>query len=635
MATHTSEDAAALQRGDSFQTSNLTTANAEEDALHEPRQSSTRTDDPVEGPQSATLAAPPRASVDEKQAPQRDDAPPALPASAASSVVSLVKPAAPPSTQGRRSTQASLKAIRKDFSYPRIKPVIFPLVCFIGGVVLALGHHLFNHWADGRTVGKSPNISQEWILRVGTAFAFAFQAILAASLSFVVCQVLWYYARRKYMTLQDLNTLYLVERRDIIPTFRSNAAARAPFLVLVVTFCLMLPIAAIFSPASLSVAFLVTNNSGSCVVSAANVTDGTNSTRIYSADDGFLLSGLSGPALKITQRALFGGAIPPLPTFCGDNCIYEASMDSMAFECQEGVTLPAGQMGTVDPAHPGPGTRTYWNATSDGPSNDPTLPFYVGWMTDAYTDGMTQYLNGTTGSAYCTPMQAHYNFSVQKLNGIQTVSYTASITGPMSPATNFDQNNDQPTHAALQIGAIGLALRNYFLGSLSVTSNPAGSRDDYNSSVISAPFLNVSTIGVESFIWGDVVGGIKETAANITASMLLLNLGGMKDSTCIYTNQDLVYSYHWLGLWIPYGIALFIVAISLLFGVLIFLRFNPENLTTSLSDTIGVTRNPTFDASNHKANDTLNPAAVEDPTRFILDKQADGRSKFATQKDFS
>ncbi|KAG8946511.1 hypothetical protein FRC00_009554, partial [Tulasnella sp. 408] len=177
----------------------------------------------------------------------------------------------------------------------------------------------------------------------------------------------------------------------------SNALTRAPFLVLMVAFSLMLPLAAIFSPASLSVDLLVTNTSGSCVVSVANLTDVSNSTRIFAAEDGFFLSGLSGPALKITQRALVGGVIPSLPMFCGDNCIYEASMDSMTFDCKEGVTLPAGQMGTVDPAHPGPGTRTYWNATSDGPSNDPTLPFYVGWMTDAYTDGMTQYLNGTTG----------------------------------------------------------------------------------------------------------------------------------------------------------------------------------------------------------------------------------------------
>lgn len=630
MATHNGlTDTAPLLRGGSFQASSSATVHPIHDVSDETPESSRKPDETIEGPRTEDPAELPLALADEPQRPRQEDTLSALPARTASSI-STAKLEEPPSMHNRRSTGEYLKTIREDLSFPRIKPVILPFACLMGGVILALGHHLFNNWADGRTVGKSPNIPQQWVLRVGIAFAFAFQTILAASLSFVVCQILLYYARRKYMTLQDLNALYLVERRDVVPTFLSNALVRAPFLVLVVTFSLLLPIAAIFSPASLSVVFLVTNTSGPCVVSAANITDGANSTHIYSAEDGFVLSGVSGPALKITQRALVG-VIPSLPMFCGDNCIYEASMDSMTFECQEGVTLPAGQMGTVDPAHPGPGTRTYWNATSDGTANDPTLPFYVGWMTNAYTDGMEQYLDGTSGSAYCTPMLAHYNFSVQWLNGVQTVSYTTDVTGPMPPSTHFDQNNDQPTYAALQIGAIGLAARNHLLGSLSITSNPAGSHDDYNSSVISASFLNVSTIGVESYVWGDVVGGIQETAANITASMLQLNLGGMKNSTCIYTNQNLVYAYHWLGLWIPYGIALLIVASSLIFGVLIFLRFNPQNLTTSLSDTVSITQNPTFATFAHKRSSH----ADQQDTRFRLGEQADGSLGFATQKDFS
>ncbi|KIO17021.1 hypothetical protein M407DRAFT_33322 [Tulasnella calospora MUT 4182] len=114
--------------------------------------------------------------------------------------------------------------------------------------------------------------------------------------------------------------------------------------------------------------------------------------------------------------------------------------------------------------------------------------------------------------------------------------------------------------------------------------------------------------------------------------MLLLNLGGMKNSTCIYTNQDLVYSYQLLGLWIPYGIALFIVAVSLLFGVLIFLRFNPENLTTSLSDTISITHSPAFATFGQKSREK---AEQEDTPRFRLGKQADGRLELTTPKDFT
>lgn len=88
--------------------------------------------------------------MDDKQASHRDDVS-ELPAGTASSV-SIVKPEARPSTHGRRSTGEALTTIREDLPFPRIEPLIFPFICLAGGIVLALGHHLFNQWADGRTV---------------------------------------------------------------------------------------------------------------------------------------------------------------------------------------------------------------------------------------------------------------------------------------------------------------------------------------------------------------------------------------------------------------------------------------------------------------------------------------------------
>lgn len=70
-------------------------------------------------------------------------------------------------------------------------------------------------------------------------------------------------------------------------------------------------------------------------------------------------------------------------------------------------------MGTFDPNHPGPGVQTFWNATLTGSEadHDPTMSFYVGWATGAT---VVPYDNsvGSSGSAYCTPVQAHYVFQV-------------------------------------------------------------------------------------------------------------------------------------------------------------------------------------------------------------------------------
>ncbi|KIO27288.1 hypothetical protein M407DRAFT_23466 [Tulasnella calospora MUT 4182] len=151
MTTHAPQGTAPLLRSGSFQALSLVTARPRGDVLDETSQSSTRTDEPIEGPRSQTPTRLPRTSVDDTQAPQGDDVPTSLPAGAASSL-SQVKREALPSTHRRKSTGQSLRAIGNDISFPRIKPVIFPFVSLIGGIVLALGHHLFNQWADGRTV---------------------------------------------------------------------------------------------------------------------------------------------------------------------------------------------------------------------------------------------------------------------------------------------------------------------------------------------------------------------------------------------------------------------------------------------------------------------------------------------------
>lgn len=51
----------------------------------------------------------------------------------------------------RKSTRGDhLGIARANVSLPHLTPVIKPLACLIGGCVLAVAHHVFNSWADGR-----------------------------------------------------------------------------------------------------------------------------------------------------------------------------------------------------------------------------------------------------------------------------------------------------------------------------------------------------------------------------------------------------------------------------------------------------------------------------------------------------
>ena len=51
-------------------------------------------------------------------------------------------------------------------------------------------------------------LSQDWVSRGQTAFAFVFQTFLASALGFVLLQLLWYTLRRQYHTLKGPFTQY-------------------------------------------------------------------------------------------------------------------------------------------------------------------------------------------------------------------------------------------------------------------------------------------------------------------------------------------------------------------------------------------------------------------------------------------
>ncbi|KAG8898030.1 hypothetical protein FRC01_011057, partial [Tulasnella sp. 417] len=270
----------------------------------------------------------------------------------------------------RNRTGDSLALARANSTWSHLKSLLKPVAFLVIGTMLAIGHHLFYDWVDGRAVGSSPSVPQVWVIRVGTAFAFAFHTILAACLGFVICQLLWFTTRRNFLSLNDINTLYLVERRDLVSTILSNAIRRAPLLVAVTLLSFLLPVASVFTPASLGVSNANLNTEGPCVVSAGDFSSASGLQQ-----GGIFLSGYTPTVQKFAEATFYGGTIVPLPDYCGKNCTYTVNTDSFTFSCQTNVTLPEGQLGTFDPNHPGPGVQTFWNATLTGSEadHDPTM----------------------------------------------------------------------------------------------------------------------------------------------------------------------------------------------------------------------------------------------------------------------
>ncbi|KIO22058.1 hypothetical protein M407DRAFT_28403 [Tulasnella calospora MUT 4182] len=470
-------------------------------------------------------------------------------------------------------------------------------------------------------------IPQVWILRIGTGFAFAFKTILTESLSFVICQLLWFSTRRKYLTVQGINTLYSVERGDIMLTALSNAVMHGPLLVGATILSFMLPISAVFSPASLGVRATTYAEDAPCVIAASNFrnssTDGF--PRFFQGHSCSDFYDVTATVARLSEITFASGTPTPLPEFCGKNCTYKVIADSMSFKCERNVQLPQGHMGTWDPAHPGPSTMTFWNATATGDQLEPNLLIYVGWASGDYSRSVALQLERAV------------RHIVQTINGAQPVSYDITTFDPLPPvlmpSDAYGCRRGPVPIANGQIASITQAARRVLLGSLSVTSTTREVVWNFNSSVRLAPFLNMSTrFPDESYAWKDVVKSIEQTTANITAALLNLD-DDMRNTTCSYIHCKVVYDYNPANLLAPYGAAIFVAAVALFLGVFVFLRFDPDDLTTSFVDTIGITRTQEMQrfVRGYDGQDEFDP--LPRSAKFRLGAQPEGCMEFEMKQD--
>lgn len=87
----------------------------------------------------------------------------------------------------------------------KLTPILMTGSLFLG-LFLAVGHHLYYHYLDGRII-KSQN-QQEWFLRVGTGIAFLARALLSAAVGFAYTQILWRILRSNSVTIEGVNSLF-------------------------------------------------------------------------------------------------------------------------------------------------------------------------------------------------------------------------------------------------------------------------------------------------------------------------------------------------------------------------------------------------------------------------------------------
>ncbi|KAG8931805.1 hypothetical protein FRC01_000784 [Tulasnella sp. 417] len=425
------------------------------------------------------------------------------------------------------------------------------------------------------------------------------------------------------MTFSEINQVYRVADKDTFATFFSRAIFKSPLLVITTVLSFLLPIPAVFTPSSLQVTPHSVSTWSSCQVPTGNLTNGGPGSSLHVTGGFGYWAGVTPVAQKLALSTFVSQKIPSLPQPCGANCTYSATFPSVAFRCQEGVEVPAGIQGNPQ------FEQTFWNTSttqSAGLSFGPATSFYVYWRSGRE--------GGTNGTALCSIGTARYNFTVQTTNGQQVVAYSVTPTGDLISTKGSNQGlSKQEWELALQMSSIAASARSLLMGSISLSHGASTATPTYESSVTSAAFFDPSVNSGNAFTWGDVPRGIEQLSHNISAAILTMDLG-VQDSSCFVTRQDIIYHYDRLSLWLPYGVTLLVVSLCMAISIMVFLRLNPRNLTSSFSDTVGITRNRTLDTCTQRDDDVTDSKRNSRLLRFRLGELKDGKTGFGMPEDF-
>ena len=208
--------------------------------------------------------------------------------------------------------------------------------------------------------------------------------------------------------------MYRIERQDQLYKSLVQALLFSPVIVAFSALTLLIPLSGVFAPASLTVTTKNSTYDGFCMIPTGNLStpDTPDSQSLYVVRQGLRgWVGVSPRAMALTTQCLVEQRIPDLPLACGPNCRYKVSVPSFVFQCTPNPSsLPYAQAGIPceDPLFCAPDV-TLWNGTTDPTS---MWAFYVAWDSD---DLKGTNLNGTSGNASCSPVQAQYDVEVRTI----------------------------------------------------------------------------------------------------------------------------------------------------------------------------------------------------------------------------
>ncbi|KAF9694807.1 hypothetical protein EKO04_006817 [Ascochyta lentis] len=305
---------------------------------------------------------------------------------------------------------------------------------FLFATVVAIIHYIYCQHLDDKFVEST--IPQAWNNAFSIIFARVFSTALAASASTAFTQILWWYLRRRALSLSNIDALFSINCSPL-HLYQVGLLKVTPILWF---FGLLIPfisIATIFPPGSLVVQQLPDVQTAMAMVPTLDVDYRGNNSAVdfwaYAMFDHGTDGEYRSPLIRylsLGKRTLLEGSYLTRPSPCGANCTYNLVFSAPSLQCEQD---------TPNPSLEGRVFKLYSNVSQSEAISGSWNPRTIDFMAAPYQANLTESDDGHTSlykfdltyrdqttnglrNTSCTTLDANYTANITYENSVQTVT---------------------------------------------------------------------------------------------------------------------------------------------------------------------------------------------------------------------
>ncbi|KAK3941688.1 hypothetical protein QBC46DRAFT_285883 [Diplogelasinospora grovesii] len=191
------------------------------------------------------------------------------------------------------------------------------------GIGAAVGHHFYYRSRNGKPVPSEND--QQWIIRIGTAFALASTGFLRVAVGLAHAQYIWTIFRRKAVSLGGIDKLFTLTSN---PTglFSAEVLRVGSIAVFIGLVSWCLPLAAVFPPATLSVTSLSREPHSNLLSLHSQYDQISGAWWPYSTANLTSIRNTSPTVLRLAMQAAYGNTILLAPNLASYMQFYGPSL---------------------------------------------------------------------------------------------------------------------------------------------------------------------------------------------------------------------------------------------------------------------------------------------------------------------